>query len=102
VVETKNIADRIGLGANNTGASVALTITERFTRTSDTMLRYLVTVDDPMNLDGALHDAIHSRAGRRLRDVRIRVPRGQPRAAEHPERRTCDGTQRNATAPPPR
>jgi hypothetical protein len=47
VVETKNVADRIGLGANNTGASAALTITERFTRTSDTTLRYLVTVDDP-------------------------------------------------------
>ena len=25
-----------------------MTITERFTRTSDTTLRYLVTVDDPM------------------------------------------------------
>lgn len=48
VVETKNIADRIGLGANNTGASPALTITERFTRTSDTTLDYLITVDDPM------------------------------------------------------
>jgi hypothetical protein len=48
VVETTNIADRIGLGANNTGASEALTITERFTRTSDTTLRYLVTVDDPL------------------------------------------------------
>jgi hypothetical protein len=47
VVETKNIADRIGLGANNAGASPALTITERFTRTSDTALRYLITVDDP-------------------------------------------------------
>jgi hypothetical protein len=46
VVETKNIADRPGLGLNNTGASAALTITERFTRTSDTTLRYLVTVDD--------------------------------------------------------
>ena len=40
VVETKNVADRQGLGANNTGASAALTITERFTRTSDTTLRY--------------------------------------------------------------
>jgi len=29
-------------------ASAALTITERFTRTSDATLRYLVTVDDPM------------------------------------------------------
>jgi hypothetical protein len=48
VVETKNIADRIGLGANNTGASAALTIIERFTRTSDRTLRYLITVDDPL------------------------------------------------------
>jgi hypothetical protein len=48
VVETRNIADRIGLGLNNTGASPALTITERFTRTGDHTLRYLVTVDDPM------------------------------------------------------
>ena len=48
MVETKNVADRLGLGFNNTGASAALTITERFTRTSDTTLRYLVTVDDPM------------------------------------------------------
>jgi hypothetical protein len=48
VVETKNIADRVGLGANNTGASAALTITERFTRIGDTTLRYLITVDDAM------------------------------------------------------
>ena len=48
VVETKNIADRMGLGFNNTGASAALTITERFTRTSDNTLLYLVTVADPM------------------------------------------------------
>ena len=33
---------------NGTGASEALKITERFTRTSDTTLRYSVTVDDPM------------------------------------------------------
>jgi len=48
VVETKNIADRMGLGFNNTGAGAALTITERFTRTSDNTLLYLVTVADPM------------------------------------------------------
>jgi len=48
VVETKNIADRMGLGFNNTGASAELTITERFTRTSDNTLLYLVTVADPM------------------------------------------------------
>ncbi len=48
VVETKNVADRLGLGMNNTGASAALTITERFTRTSDATLRYLAAVDDPL------------------------------------------------------
>jgi hypothetical protein len=48
VVETKNVADRIGLGANNTGASAELTITERFTRTGDDTLLYSVTVDDPV------------------------------------------------------
>jgi hypothetical protein len=48
VVETKNIADRPGLGLNNAGASAALTITERFTRTGDDTLQYLVTVNDPM------------------------------------------------------
>jgi hypothetical protein len=48
VVETNNIADRFGLGLNGTGASPELAITERFTRTSDTTLRYVVTVDDPL------------------------------------------------------
>jgi hypothetical protein len=48
VVETTNVVDRLGLGLNNTGAGSALTITERFTRTGDTTLRYLLTVDDPM------------------------------------------------------
>jgi len=48
VVETKNFTDRVGVGMNNTGASTALTITERFTRTSATTIRYSVTVDDPM------------------------------------------------------
>ena len=48
VVETKNFRDRPGVGMNNTGASAALMITERFTRTSDRTIRYSVTIDDPM------------------------------------------------------
>jgi hypothetical protein len=48
VVETKHFTDRFGVGMNNTGASAALTITERFTRTSDRTIRYAVTVDDPL------------------------------------------------------
>jgi len=48
VVETKNFIDRFGVGLTNTGASAALTITERFTRTNANTLRYRVTVNDPM------------------------------------------------------
>jgi hypothetical protein len=48
VVETRNFTDRIGVRMNNTSASAALAITERFTRTSDTAIRYSITINDPM------------------------------------------------------
>jgi hypothetical protein len=48
VVETTNFLDRTGVGMNGTGASDALTITERFRRTSDTILNYSLTINDPM------------------------------------------------------
>jgi hypothetical protein len=48
VVETTNFADRMGVGITGTGASDALTITERFSRASDTTIRYSITVNDPM------------------------------------------------------
>jgi hypothetical protein len=47
VVETANFLDRTGVGMNGTGASDAMKVTERFTRTSDTILDYSLTVDDP-------------------------------------------------------
>jgi hypothetical protein len=47
VVETTNFTDRQGLGVNNTGASDALKITERFRRTSETTILYSMTIDDP-------------------------------------------------------
>jgi hypothetical protein len=47
VVETTNFTDQMGVGVNGTGASRAAKITERFRRTSDTDLRYSMTVDDP-------------------------------------------------------
>jgi hypothetical protein len=46
VVETTNFTDRLGVGVNNTGASDALKITERFRRASATSLNYSMTVDD--------------------------------------------------------
>jgi len=48
VIETTNFLDRMGVGMNGTGASDALTITERFNRTSDTAIDYSLTIDDPM------------------------------------------------------
>jgi hypothetical protein len=48
VVETTNFVDRMGVGMNGTGASEALKITERFTRTNDTTISYSLTIDDPM------------------------------------------------------
>jgi hypothetical protein len=47
VVETTNFLDRMGVGMNGSGASDALTITERFSRTSATTISYSATVDDP-------------------------------------------------------
>jgi len=48
VVETTNFLDRMGVGMNGAGATDALKVTERFTRTSDTTITYRLTIDDPM------------------------------------------------------
>ena len=76
VVETTNFTDRMGVGMNGTGASDALKITERFSRTSDTTLQLLDHHRRPEDLDRAVHDAVPPRARRRVWHVRIRVPRG--------------------------
>jgi hypothetical protein len=47
VVETTNFAGRAGVGMNEIVPSEALTITERFTRTSATTILYSITVEDP-------------------------------------------------------
>lgn len=56
VVETTNFADRMGVGITGTGASDALTITERFSRASDTTIRYSITHQRPDDLDPTVHD----------------------------------------------
>jgi hypothetical protein len=48
VVETTNFLDRMGVGMNGAGASDALKVTERFTRTGPTSLSYSLTINDPM------------------------------------------------------
>jgi hypothetical protein len=47
VVETANFADVRGVGMNNTGASEAARITERFTRTGASTIQYSITINDP-------------------------------------------------------
>ena len=47
VVETTNFLDRMGVGMNGNGASDALKVSERFTRTSDTTISYSLTINDP-------------------------------------------------------
>jgi hypothetical protein len=54
VVETTNFTDKVAIGSNGAGYpgdpgyhSEALRVTERFTRTSQTTLRYEATIDDP-------------------------------------------------------
>jgi hypothetical protein len=54
VVETTNLTDRVAIGSNGAGYpgdpgyhSPALRVVERFTRTSDDVLTYEATVDDP-------------------------------------------------------
>ena len=46
VVETTQFVDRRGVGMSATGASEALTLTERFGRTSPTTMSYAITIDD--------------------------------------------------------
>ncbi|MEO8255875.1 MAG: hypothetical protein ABI868_00880 [Acidobacteriota bacterium] len=48
VIETTNFLDRAGVGMSGAGASDALQITERLTRTSATTLDYSLTVSDPV------------------------------------------------------
>jgi hypothetical protein len=48
VVETTNFLDRMGVGMNGAGASDALKVTERFTRTGPASLSYSLTINDPM------------------------------------------------------
>ena len=62
VVETTNFTDRTGVGMNGTGASEALKITERFSRTSETTLSYSITVDDPKTWTAPLTMQYHSSA----------------------------------------
>ena len=88
VVETTNFTDRTGVGVNGGGQrhSEALKITERFTRVADDSIDYQMTIDDPQTWTAPWTMQFPRR--RRLRDVRVRMPRGQSRDVPHLERRS--------------
>ena len=70
-----------------------LHIVERFTRVDAKTLLYRFTIEDPDDVDAAVDRRVHV-AGDRRADVRIRVPRRQLRAGQHPARRAAEGSGR--------
>ncbi len=90
VVETTNMFDRNGVGGNGGGQALsdALKITERFTRVDADTIEYQRHDRRSEDVHTAVHAAVPVAPRQRLRDVRVRVPRGQPLAVQHPQRRT--------------
>ena len=98
VVETDNYNTRGTVGTNfgtlrlrGIPQSEALHVVERFTLVDRDTIQYDVTVEDPhafaRPLDGL--DAVEPLAG--LRPLRVRVPRGELRPAQHAQRRARRG-----------
>ena len=75
------------------GSTENLHIVERFTRVDAKTLLYRFTVEDPEHVGEAVDRRVHV-AGDRRADVRIRVPRRQLRAGQHPARRAAEGNGR--------
>ena len=96
VVETTNMFDRNGVGGNGGGQafSDALKITERFTRV-DADIDHVSGRRSTIRRPTRGRSRSNSRGGAtKLRDVRVRLPRGQPLALQHPQRRArrrCGG-----------
>jgi hypothetical protein len=87
VVETTNLNGRNGVGGNGGGTtSDRITLTERFTMLDMNTLQYEVTIDDPGTVGTAVDDRLSVEARSALRDVRVRVPRGQLRDEEYSDR----------------
>ena len=84
VVETTNFTDRTNVGQAR--HSDKLKMTERYTRIDDDTLVLRLTVEDPETWSGAVDARAAATARRQLRHVRVRVPRGQSRDVQHPER----------------
>ena len=114
VVETQNFNNRGWIATSGAGrrlkgipTSTRLHVVERYERVSETTIMWTVTVDDPnvytrpwtISMASARHRADPpARHGRtRVRDLRVRLPRGKLRHPEHPRRR-ADGRDARRTS----
>ena len=75
------------------GASETLKVTERFTRVDADTILYRFTIDDPDTWTRPWSGEVPFRRTDET-DLRIRLPRGQLRPLEHPERRPRPGARR--------
>src|SRR5262249_16683167 len=89
VVETTNFNGRTGSYARNgdgNPTSTALRLIERFRLRDARTLLYEVRVDDPETWVRPWRVPFPLIARRRVRDVRVRLPRRKLRPAKYPER----------------
>ena len=86
VVRTTNLNGKTGMQGNGMMLmpSDALELVERFTPLSADVLQYEVTINDPKTWTQPWKVAFPLQARARLRILRVRVPRGQLRDAQHP------------------
>ena len=94
VIETTNFTDKTPYR----GSSDQLRMVERFTPLGPDTVEWSVTLDDPAHLGAALDVRHESDRRRHAAAVRVRVPRGQLRAAEHPGRGARRGSRRREVA----
>ena len=81
---------------NYRGSGETLHLIERYTRTAPDTMSYEVTIDDPHTFERPWTAVLDLAAAGA--DVRIRVPRRQSRAGEHPPRRPAGRARRRGGA----
>ena len=90
VVETKNFLRETNFQRGAT--SQHLTLTERFTRVSDGVLQYDVTMERSDRVDDRLDLSRFPMQLNDAADLRVRLPRGELRPLQHPRRRRLRAT----------
>ena len=104
VVETANSNGRTGSYARNGNGnptSEALRLVERFRLADSGTLDYEVRIEDPLTWTQAVDGGVPAGARCGLPPLRVRLPRGELRRSEHPERRARGRAPRDAVGPRP-